>query len=426
MHTLINADCLDCLRGNQQTWTSVFADPPDNIGLGYQTYKDKLHDEQYVDLLQRWLDCFIHKARTVWFSYNARWTFEVGRIVSDMLKRTPGLEAKPCTQTFTFGQHNHRDLGNNHRPLLRLRWFDAPLLPDAIRVPSWRQENGDRRADPRGRVPGDVMHSESRGRDTLPLPRWAPRDVERFLRKIDRRSETECWEWIAGKESGYGRFRIGGRNGKTYIATRLMWRLVHGTDPAGQLILHTCDNRACCNPAHLFIGSDTDNSRDREAKGRGNHARGQEHGLTILTDEDVVRIYQSSESYAALGRRYGVSDVTIRNIREGKTWQHVTGDLTLSDVFNFPRVTGNSKQRRPWHPTQLNEGLVERCIKLTTPPGESVLDPFGGTGTTLRVCRRLSHPCTLIEIDEDYCARIAAEHGMKQTAYIHRALWEVD
>ena len=96
------------------------------------------------------------------------------------------------------------------------------------------------------------------------------------------------------------------------------------------------------------------------------------------------------------------------------------------DVFDFTRVVGNSKQRRPWHPTQLNEGLVERCVRLTTPEGESVLDPFGGTGTTLRVCRPLGYPCTLIEIDKGYCAEIVKEHGMVRNEYIHRAIWEVE
>jgi DNA modification methylase len=71
-------------------------------------------------------------------------------------------------------------------------------------------------------------------------------------------------------------------------------------------------------------------------------------------------------------------------------------------VFDFTRVVGNSKQRRSWHPTQLNEGLVERCVKFTTPERETILDPFGGTGTTLRVCRPLGYPCTLIEIDKGY------------------------
>ena len=239
MHRLINADCLQYLKGSNEMWTTIFADPPDNIGLGYDAYKDRQSHDEYVLLLREWLNCFIWKAKTVWFSYNARWTFEIGKIVRHILGRHCGeVEAKPCVQVFTFGQHNHHDLGNNHRPLLRLRWRDAPLLPDAIRVPSWRQENGDKRADPRGRVPGDV--------------------------------------------------------------------------------------------------------------------------------------------------------------------------------FDFARVTGNSRQRRPWHPTQLNEGLVERCVKLTTPPGEPVLDPFAGTGTTLRVCKALRHPCTLIEIDSGYCQRIAAEHGFQK------------
>jgi DNA modification methylase len=115
------------------------------------------------------------------------------------------------------------------------------------------------------------------------------------------------------------------------------------------------------------------------------------------------------------------------------SWRQKNGDKRADprgrvpgDVFNFTRVVGNSKQRRPWHPTQLNEGLVERCIKLTTPPGESVLDPFGGTGTTLRVCKRTGNPCTLIELDAGYCAKIAKEHDMKRSEYIHRALWEVE
>jgi DNA modification methylase len=83
-----------------------------------------------------------------------------------------------------------------------------------------------------------------------------------------------------------------------------------------------------------------------------------------------------------------------------------------SDVYKFPRVVGNSKQRRRWHKTQLNEGLVERCIKLTTTQGEHVLDTFAGTGTTLRVGKRIDRNCTLIEMDAGYCAKIAEEHDL--------------
>jgi DNA modification methylase len=101
------------------------------------------------------------------------------------------------------------------------------------------------------------------------------------------------------------------------------------------------------------------------------------------------------------------------------SWRQLNGDKRAapggkvpSDVFDFPRVTGNSKQRRAWHPTQLNEELIERCILLSTKEGDHVLDPFAGTGTTLRVCRRLNRSCTLIEIDENYCENIAKEHNL--------------
>ena len=137
---------------------TIFADPPDNIGLGYKSYQDRLTDADYVNLLGKWLHAFLARARTVWFSFNSKWTFEVGKIVTELIDVWQGeMEAKSCVQVFTFGQHNHHDLGNNHRPLLRLRHPGAQLFPDAIRVPSWRQENGDKRADPRGRVPGDVF-----------------------------------------------------------------------------------------------------------------------------------------------------------------------------------------------------------------------------------------------------------------------------
>jgi DNA modification methylase len=146
----------------------------------------------------------------------------------------------PCVQIFTFGQHNQHDLGNNHRPLVRLMRKGTALYPDAIRVPSWRQLNGDKRADPRGRVPGDVL--------------------------------------------------------------------------------------------------------------------------------------------------------------------------------DFPRVTGNSKQRRPWHPTQLHEDLYERCIRLTCGPDAKPCDLFAGTGTMARACANTGNDCTLIELDPKYCKEIAKEHNLVRKA----------
>ena len=105
---LINADCLKILPFH--TFDCIFADPPDNIGLGYHGTQDNLPAGDYVELLEKWLRAFIYSADTTWFSFNAKWTFKVGTIVDKLLSQYPELRAKACQQVFTFGQHNRHDL----------------------------------------------------------------------------------------------------------------------------------------------------------------------------------------------------------------------------------------------------------------------------------------------------------------------------
>lgn len=426
MNTLINGDCMKVLYTHERV-QCAFADPPDNIGLSYATYDDKKADEEYVRWLEELLSLMIVRADTTWLSFNAKWTFEVGRIFSSLIARFADserkLEGKPCTQVFTFGQYNKHDLGNNHRPLWRLKWDDAPLYPDAIKVPSWRERNGDKRAKPGGRVPGDVIPIAQHSVPVLCLPDLSQSDIRRLWDKVATLDENQCWEWTGSKEDGYGRLRV---KDHLYIATRLVWKITRGTDPGSRLVLHACDNPGCCNPGHLLLGSHVDNNQDRERKGRGNHAVGVGHGQSKLSEADVKAIYKSKEPNSVLAGRYGVSDVAIGAVKHGRTWRHVTGhqsdkdpaiaaqesadEICSGDVFDFPRVTGNSKQRCDWHPTQLHEDLVERCIKLSTKPGDHVLDPFGGTGTTLRVCEKIDRQCTLIELDPGYCKEIKKRH----------------
>ena len=102
-HKLIHGDCIGVLRVLDET-ICIFADPPDNIGLGYNEFKDSRPDDAYVAWLDECLRLFIQKARIVWVSYNAKWSFAMGMIVHDLLREHKWLEAKPCVQTFTFGQ----------------------------------------------------------------------------------------------------------------------------------------------------------------------------------------------------------------------------------------------------------------------------------------------------------------------------------
>ena len=88
--------------------------------------------------------------------------------------------------------------------------------------------------------------------------------IEGFFRRVEK--TDQCWLWLAGKnKDGYGKVKI---HGRSLQAHRVSWEIHHGPIPAGLNVLHRCDNPACVNPAHLFVGTALDNNRDRDAKGR--------------------------------------------------------------------------------------------------------------------------------------------------------------
>jgi hypothetical protein len=90
----------------------------------------------------------------------------------------------------------------------------------------------------------------------------------RFWPKVDASGGKDaCWPWLASTTSwGYGQIWVGETN---LGAHRVAWSLAHGCSvPAGGHVLHHCDNPPCVNPAHLFLGTDVDNIRDRDSKGR--------------------------------------------------------------------------------------------------------------------------------------------------------------
>ena len=152
---LICADFREAL-GSLPYQTCIVCDPPDNIGLRYTGANDRLSDEEYEQLLRDTLRT-ITKCGILWVSFNARHWATVGRLVDEIV--TPmGAEHRLCIQHIGFGYYAQKDFGFCYRPLLRIKWPETIVYPDAVRIESERQRLGDKRANPNGKICTDVWH----------------------------------------------------------------------------------------------------------------------------------------------------------------------------------------------------------------------------------------------------------------------------
>lgn len=232
---LICANVMDVLPAMQGKFKCLIADPPDNIGLKYAGFNDRVPDLQYRIFLGELIYYAYNSAEISWISFNAKHLFKIGGLMEEFMEHVPDCEARILVQTFNFGQNRNTDFGNGFRPWLRLRHKGAKIYPDAVRIPSQRMLVGDKRANPEGKVP--------------------------------------------------------------------------------------------------------------------------------------------------------------------------------LDVWDFPRVTGNSAQRRPWHPTQLHEDMIRRIVSFSTVPGDWICDAFSGSGTVLRSAD--DRNVISIEQSMEYCKHLSEEHTLE-------------
>jgi len=169
----------------------------------------------------------------------------------------------------------------------------------------------------------------------------------RFWARVDRAGPVlrpglgPCWTWSGATGSaGYGRVR---RAGRLIGVHRLIYQMFVGPIRSGLCLCHRCDNPPCCNPAHLFLGTNLDNSRDMVMKQRHRYGPGSKpecggprpaiwgirHYNAKLTDEQILEIRRATgASERAVARlfqeRFGVARSCVRAIRAGMTWRHVS------------------------------------------------------------------------------------------------------
>lgn len=146
----------------------------------------------------------------------------------------------------------------------------------------------------------------------------------RFFAKVTK--GPNCWGWTATvNNKGYGMIypgpELGGTNRNKWPAQRVSWIVHKGPIPEGLHVLHSCDNPLCTNPKHLFLGSHTDNMRDKHAKGRafpeGWLERVRAHAMTRrkLTPEQVEearRLREAGAGWKTIAVHFGVDRDAVK------------------------------------------------------------------------------------------------------------------
>lgn len=145
---------------------------------------------------------------------------------------------------------------------------------------------------------------------------------EALLKHVILTEGDECWNWKSSiTHRGYGEFTY---LNKLLRAHRASYEVFKGEIPKGLFVLHTCDNRRCSNPNHLFLGTNKDNMQDMVNKNR--QAVGERNTNSVLTADKVKQIKKLltiESNISSIARQYSVDHKTIRQIRDNKTWRHI-------------------------------------------------------------------------------------------------------
>jgi len=148
---------------------------------------------------------------------------------------------------------------------------------------------------------------------------------ERFWKKVDKRGPDECWEWRGSvSSSGYGSIYV---YGSAIRIHRFSYELHNGPIPEGEgyhgtCVCHTCDNRRCVNPGHLFLGTHAENMADMKRKGRQKDVAGEANPRAKLTPDDVENIRANAMNLPRqdIADLFGVSKSLVEKILAGAVW----------------------------------------------------------------------------------------------------------
>jgi hypothetical protein len=141
-----------------------------------------------------------------------------------------------------------------------------------------------------------------------------------FMKKVDIQ-DNGCWRWNGSTiHSGYGQASVLGHRTTAHRGAYLLF-VGHITD--GMVVCHSCDNRWCVNPSHMWIGTQADNIEDMRRKGRSNQVKGERHASAKLAPHQVMSIRTDHRDVAVVASDYGIAKCTVRNIQALRKWRHI-------------------------------------------------------------------------------------------------------
>lgn len=165
------------------------------------------------------------------------------------------------------------------------------------------------------------------------MPKY-PQPLDRRLLRNRRITAGGCWEWTRTRNrKGYGKtaYYPDVRVKRDVTVHRLAAHVWLGLPLDSTMqVNHKCDNPACFNPAHLYIGTQKQNMADCKERGRRGNVKGERNAMAKLQAEDVAEIRHvmlnrpPRGTQARLARKYGVSDAAVRHIVAGQAWRHVS------------------------------------------------------------------------------------------------------
>lgn len=167
---------------------------------------------------------------------------------------------------------------------------------------------------------------------------WKTATKEQIINQLEKRfnkyviKKEGCWDWKGFvRPDGYTRMRIGFHTDKKSVGGHVVSWMIHNRKfrlnsfwNDNFNILHTCDNRKCTNPKHLYLGTRSNNMVDMVVRKRTRNVK-----LTVKQVVEIKKMFKEGVSARNIARKYNVNETTISDIRKKRTWKHVDVDMGL-------------------------------------------------------------------------------------------------